>query len=301
MGGNMQKIILDTDIGDDIDDALALTFAIMSGEIDLLGVTTVFKNTEQRAELACCVLEALDRTDIPVYAGIGKTILQSIPDWEKVTANHHPRQMEILKKQRTSIKPKSGWAVDFIIDTVMSGDGDITLVPIGPLTNIAAAFIAEPRLAQKAKICMMGGATDRVKPEWNALCDPEATRVVFGTGVPITMVGLDVTTKCVMTYDQVKAIGAVDRPINRICFELIYLWGGNNPEPRPMLHDPLAVAMVIDPTFCEKREMRIEVETRADQLRGATVPTRGEPNTSVCVSVDADRFMGYFVKTLTRS
>lgn len=295
----MQKIILDTDIGDDIDDALALAFAIMSGKIDVLGVTTVFKNAAQRAELACCLLEALGRTDIPVYAGIGKTLLQSIPDWEQVAASHRPRQMEVLTQQQPSVKPKPENAIDFIINTVMASDGDITLVPIGPFTNIAAAFTLEPRLAEKTEICMMGGATDRVRPEWNALCDPEATRVVFGTGVPITMVGLDVTTKCIMNYDQVKAIGAVERPINQICFELIHLWGGDNPEPRPTLHDPLALATLIDPTFCETREMRIEVETQADRLRGATVPVTGEPNTSVCVSVDSTRFMDYFVKTLT--
>ena len=295
----MQKIILDTDIGDDIDDALALAFAIMSGKIDILGVTTVFRNAEQRAELACCLLEALGRTDIPVYAGIGKTLLQSIPDWEQVAAGHRPRQMEVLKKQQASIQPKPDSAVDFIIDTVMASDGDITLVPIGPFTNIAAAFTVEPRLAQKTQIFLMGGATDRVRPEWNALCDPEATRIVFGTGVPITMVGLDVTTKCVMSYEQVKAVGAIDRPINQICFELIHLWGGDNPEPRPTLHDPLAVATLIDPTLCETHEMRIEVETRADHLRGATVPVAGEPNTSVCTSVDATRFMDYFVETLT--
>ena len=295
----MQKIILDTDIGDDIDDALALAFAIMSGKINILGVTTVFRNAAQRAELACCLLEALGRTDIPVYAGIGKTLLQPIPDWEQVAASHRPRQMEVLKKQQPSIQPKRDNAVDFIIDTVMAGDGDITLVPIGPFTNIAAAFTMEPRLAQKTQIVMMGGATDRVRPEWNALCDPEATRIVFGTGVPITMVGLDVTTKCIMSYDQVKAIGSVDRPINQICSELIHLWGGDTPEPRPTLHDPLAVATLIDPTLCERRERRIEVETRADHLRGATVPVAGEPNTSVCTSVDATRFMDYFVKTLT--
>jgi inosine-uridine nucleoside N-ribohydrolase len=295
----MQKIILDTDIGDDIDDALALAFAIMSGKLNILGVTTVFRNAAQRAELGCCVLDALGRTDIPVYAGIGKTLLQSIPDWEQVANDHRPRQMEVLKRQQPSIQPKQGNAVDFIIETVMASNGDITLVPIGPFTNIAAAFILEPRLAQKTKICMMGGATDRVRPEWNALCDPEATRIVFGTGVPITMVGLDVTTKCVMRYEQVKAIGAVDRPINQICFELIHLWSGDNPEPRPTLHDPLALATLIDPTLCETEEMRIEVETRADHLRGATVPVAGEPNASVCTSVDATRFMDYFVETLT--
>ena len=294
----MQKIILDTDIGDDIDDALALAFAIMSGKIEILGVTTVFRNAAQRAELACCLLEALGRADIPVYAGIGKTLLQSIPDWEQVAVSHRPRQMDVLKKQQPSIQPTSGNAVDFIIDTVMAGDGDITLVPIGPFTNIAAAFTLEPRLSQKAQIVMMGGATDRVRPEWNALCDPEATRIVFGIGVPITMVGLDVTTKCIMSYEQVQAIGSVDRPINQICFELIHLWGGDNPEPRPTLHDPLALATLIDPTLCETQEMRIEVETQADHLRGATVPVGGEPTISVCTSVDATRFMDYFVKTL---
>ena len=295
----MQKIILDTDIGDDIDDALALAFAIMSGKIELLGVTTVFRNAAQRAELACCLLEALGRTDIPVYTGIGKTLLQSIPDWQNVAADHRPRQMEVLKKQAASIQPQSEHAVDFIIETVMASDGDITLMPIGPFTNIAAAFTLEPRLAQKTQICMMGGATDRVRPEWNALCDPEATRIVFGTGAPITMVGLDVTTKCIMSYEQVKAIGAVDRPVNQICYELIHLWGGDNPEPRPTLHDPLAVATLIDPTLCETREMQIEVETRADHLRGTTVPVAGESNTSVCVSVDSTRFMDYFVEILT--
>ena len=295
----MQKIILDTDIGDDIDDALALAFAIMSGKIEILGVTTVFRNAAQRAELACCLLEALGRTEIPVYAGIGKTLLQSIPDWEQVAASHRPRQMEVLKRQQPSFQPQPGNAVDFIVDTVMASDGDITLVPVGPFTNIAAAFTLEPRLAQKTKIVMMGGATDRVRAEWNALCDPEATRIVFGTGVPITMIGLDVTTKCVMSYEQVKAIGSVDRPINQICFELIHLWGGENPEPRPTLHDPLAVATLIDSTLCETQEMRIEVETRADHLRGATVPVAGEPNTSVCVSVEPTRFMDCFVETLT--
>ena len=295
----MQKIILDTDIGDDIDDALALAFAIMSGKIEILGVTTVFRNAEQRAELACCLLEALGRTGIPVYAGIGKTLLQSIPDWEQVASSHRPRQMEVLKRKQPSFQPQPGNAVDFIINTVMDSDGDIVLVPIGPFTNIAAAFTMEPRLAQKTQIVMMGGATDRVRAEWNALCDPEATRIVFNTGVPITMIGLDVTTKCVMSYEQVKAIGSVDRPINQICFELIHLWGGENPEPRPTLHDPLAVATLIDPTLCEARELRIEVETQAAHLRGATVPVAGEPNTSVCVSVDATRFMDHFVKTLT--
>ena len=297
----MNKIILDTDIGDDIDDALALAFAVLNPEIELVGVTTVFKNTEKRAELACCVLETLDETSIPVYVGIGKTVPQSIPDWERIAAEHQPKQMEILTRRQPSIQPRPTRAVDYIIDTIMSGNGDITLVPVGPLTNIAAALLVEPRLIQKTKICLMGGAIDRISPEWNVLCDPEAARIVFGSGAEITMVGLDVTTKCRMTYDQVKALGAVHRPINEICIELIHLWGGDNPEPCPTLHDPLAVALIVDSTLCETDELRIAVETRADHVQGLTVPIDGKPNASVCVDVDAERFMDYFLGTLTRS
>ena len=298
----VHKIILDTDIGDDIDDALALAFALMCGEIELLGVTTVFRDTVRRAELACCVLEALGRSDVAVYAGVGKPLLDTVAEGRAAIAAHRPRQMQAIERYPASTRPAARRAVDFIVDTVMSGDGDVTLVPIGPLTNIACAFALEPRMADNARICLMGGCTHRAQPEWNALCDPEAARIVFGTGVPITMVGLDVTEKCRMSYDQARAIGAVDRPINRLCFELIHLWGGDDRQPRPLLHDPLAVAMVFDPTFCQTRRMRIEVETRSERLNGATIPARAgdaEPNAEVCVAVDARRFLEHFVRTLT--
>ena len=298
----MHKIILDTDIGDDIDDALALAYALMCGEIELLGVTTVFRDTARRAELACCVLEALGRSDIGVYAGLGKPLLDSIAEGRASIAAHEPHQMQALERYPASTRSAARSAVDFIVDTVMSGDGDVTLVPIGPLTNIACAFALEPGMADKARICLMGGCTDRPSPEWNALCDPEAARIVFGTGAPVTMVGLDVTEECRMSLDQVRAIGAVDRPINRLCFELIQLWSGGDPQRRPLLHDPLAVGMVFDPSFCETRPMRIEVETRSEHLNGATVAARGgvaEPNAEVCVAVDAPRFLDHFAGTLT--
>ena len=298
----VHKIILDTDIGDDIDDALALAFALMCGKIELLGVTTVFRDTVRRAELACCVLEALGRGDVAVHAGLGKPLLDPVDEGREAVAAHRPRQMQAIERYPASTRPAARRAVDFIVDTVMSGGGDVTLVPIGPLTNIACAFALEPRMADKARICLMGGCTHRAQPEWNALCDPEAARIVFGTGVPITMVGLDVTERCRMSYGHVRAIGSVDRPINRLCFELIHLWGGDDPEPRPLLHDPLAVAMVLDPTLCETRRMRIEVETRSEHLNGATVPARAgdaEPNAEVCVAVDAQRFLEHFVRTLT--
>ena len=298
----MKKIILDTDIGDDVDDALALTFALLCGEIELLGVTTVFRDTARRAELACCVLDALGKSDVPVFAGLGKPLFDPASKGRAAIESHRPRQMEAIQRYPGPTRPTAGRAVDFIIDTVMSGDGDVTLVPIGPLTNIAAAFTLEPGLAQKTRICLMGGCVGQMRAEWNIRCDPEAAHVVFGAGAPITMVGLDVTEKCRMNAAQVQAIGSVDRPINRLCFELIQLWSKDSGRTHPVLHDPLAVAMAFDPTFCDTRPGAIHVETRSDRLNGATVPIRSdgcEANAEVCVDVDSERFLGYFVNTLT--
>ena len=298
----MTKIILDTDIGDDIDDALALAYALLCGEIELVGVTTVFRDTARRAELACCVLDALGRGDVPVFAGLGKPLFDSHAKGRAATESHRPRQMEAIQRYPGTARPGPGRAVDFIVDTIMNGDGDTTLVPIGPLTNIAAAFTLEPRLADQTAICLMGGCVGGLRAEWNILCDPEAAHVVFGAGVPITMVGLDVTEKCRLDAAQVRAIAEIDRTVNRLCIDLIQLWREDSGREHPILHDPLAVAMVFDPTFCEMRSRAIHVETRSDRLNGATVPIRSdevESNAEVCVDVDSNRFVSHFVNTLT--
>lgn len=298
----MKKIILDTDIGDDVDDALALTFALLCGEIELVGVTTVFRDTARRAELACCILDALGRGDVPVYAGLGKPLFDNASKGQAAIEKHRPRQMAAIRRYPGPSRPAEERAVDFIVDTVMGSGGDITLVPIGPLTNIAAALTVEPRLAQKTTICLMGGCVGQMRAEWNILWDPEAAHVVFGSEAPITMVGLDVTEKCLLDTAQVQAIGDAGRPINRLCLDLIRLWREDSGRERPVLHDPLAVAMVFDPTFCETRSSAIHVETRSDRLKGATVPIRSdefEANAEVCVAVDSERFVNFFVNTLT--
>ncbi|MDE2998542.1 MAG: nucleoside hydrolase [Gemmatimonadota bacterium] len=298
----MKKIILDTDIGDDVDDALALAFALLCGEIELVGVTTVFRDTARRAELACCILDALGRGEVPVYAGLGKPLFDPASKGKADIEKHRPRQMEAIRQYPGPSRPAAGRAVDFIVDTVMGSGGEITLVPIGPLTNIAAALTVEPRLAQKTSICLMGGCIGNMRAEWNILCDPEAAHVVFGAGAPITMVGLDVTEKCRLDNAQVQAIGDAGRPINRLCFDLIQLWRGDSTLKHPILHDPLAVAMVFDPAFCETRPTAIHVETRSDRLNGATVPIRSDAfgtNAEVCVDMDSGRFVSFFVNTLT--
>ena len=135
----MKKIILDTDIGDDVDDALALAFALLCGEIELVGVTTVFRDTERRAELACCVLDALGRGDVPVYAGLGKPLFDNASKGRAAIETHRPRQMAAIRQYPGPSRPAEGRAVDFVVDTLMGGDGLTGVVGDVPLPALVSA------------------------------------------------------------------------------------------------------------------------------------------------------------------
>ena len=182
-------------------------------------------------------------------------------------------------------RPAAGRAVDFIVDTILKGDGDITLVPIGPLTNIAAAFSLEPRLAEKTAICLMGGCVGRMTAEWNILCDPEAAHVVFAAGVQITMVGLDVTEKCRLSTEQVDAIRSADRTINRLCFDLIRAVARGFRKGASHSARSAGRGNGLRPHVLRNAVRAIHVETRSDRLNGATVPIRSDAigsNAEVC-------------------
>jgi len=287
----MGKIIIDTDIGDDIDDALAIALALNSSELDIIGITTVFRNTALRTKLAIKLLEIFDRKDIPVVKGIEKPIIN---DWDK---NLIPPQSEILKediKLDTSID-----AIDFIIEKLMNSEEKITLVTIGPLTNIAIALIKEPKIKDKTEIFMMGGMYSRAIPEWNINCDPEAARVVFDSGIPITMVGLDVTLRCKLEEEASNKIKSFGNKRTNFLYELITLWQGGS-QRLPILHDPLAVASFIDESLVKKEKMYVKIETRGEFTRGVTVADdtehrKRESNVNVCVDVDRERFINFFL------
>jgi len=256
-----RKIIIDTDIGDDIDDALAIAFALNSPEVDLIGVTTVFKNTDARAKIAVNLLKLAGR-DIPVYAGCGQPIINredvaQIPcqyseDMNRFTYNKHIH------------------AVDYIINTVMESDGDITLVPIGPLTNIGMAILKCPELKTKLKeIVLMGGCYYSHCNEWNIRCDPEAAKIVFESGIPIKAVGLDVTLKCRLSEEDINLIDNSTSPITKLLSELIRRWR-NVTKALPILHDPLAICAVFNDNIIEMKNEEILVETKGEYTRGTT-------------------------------
>jgi purine nucleosidase len=289
------KIIIDTDIGDDIDDALAIAFALESPELEVIGITTVFKNVIARAKLTVSMLKMAGKEEIPVYAGIGSPIIN------KVNLNEIPCQ---YSEEVDGKEEKFGTnGIDFIIDTVMKSEYDVTLVPIGPLTNIATAILKEPNLKKKVKeIVMMGGCYYNHCNEWNIRCDPEAARVVFESGIPIKAVGLDVTFQCNLTKYHVNRLMNNGKKSAKYLPELIRRWRKGT-EKCPMMHDPLAICAIFDDKILEMRQEEIVVETQGEFMRGATYNKsglwRGNADQSVikaAKNVDAEAFIKLFME-----
>ncbi|SEO61993.1 nucleoside hydrolase [Paenibacillus sp. OV219] len=290
------KIIIDTDIGDDIDDALAIAFALESPELEVIGITTVFKNVTARAKLAVNLLRMAGRADIPVFAGIGSPILN------KVDVKEIPNQY--AEEKDGHVDGFGTKAIDFIIDTVMSSDGDITIVPIGPLTNIAIAILKEPELKHKVKeIVMMGGCFYSHLSEWNIRCDPEAARVVFESGIPIKAVGLDVTVECVLTKEDVDRLLTSPKKSASYLPEVLTRWQQVVTDHYPMMHDPLAICAIFDDNLLEWQQDDIVVETQGEFTRGATYNKsalywRGDADKSViraAKKVDAEAFIKLYM------
>ena len=283
------SIILDTDIGDDIDDALALTVALNSPEIRLVGVTTVFRDAPRRAILARHVLELLQAQHIPVFAGCSQPLL---PDWDNFPGGQAlGRQFEALDPSLTWDEPRH--AVDFIIQTVRefaARNEMITLVPIGPLTNIALAFHLAPDLVSCCRVVLMGGIWSEEYAEWNIRGDPEAAAIVFNSGADISMVGLDVTLQCVLDKEQEQRFRESPHPHAQFLAHLIEIWA------HPItLHDPLTVlSLFSDVVSFEPRRIEVALHEPVDRAR--TIVKEGAPTCRVATQVDVARAQELFMK-----
>ena len=286
----MPKIVIDTDIGDDVDDALALAYALRHTDIDLVAVTTVFRDVETRAKLALKLLKTFGRDDIPVAAGLGRPLMGSVDD-------QPPQQIEILDVHESLPAIDSQHGVDLLVSVLKQGG--VTPVTIGPMTNMAAALMKDQSLKDVIpQFVVMGGVVGQQGPEWNIACDPDAARICFESGVPIVMVGLDVTQQCVMSQEQVDRIAAAGTPQADLLGRFISVWKAET-ERNPTLHDPLAVALTADRSFVSLLPRLMEVETSGEFTRGITVAREGElPNAVVALEVEAERFTQHFTDTV---
>ena len=285
-GAAPQLVILDTDIGDDIDDAFALALVLRSPELRLLGVETAFGDTELRARLVDRYLKAVGRQDIPVMAGVG-------------TKSVHFTQAAYAMQ---SPEVKHRGAVDFLLGQIRAHPGQITLIAIGPLFNVQAAIARDPATFKKLKrVVIMGGSVYRgydgkdgarqnaPSPEWNILCDPAGATALLGSGVPVFVMPLD-STQIHLENPALGAVLAHGSPLTDQLTLLYHQWTGANEWRRPTLFDPVAVTYVIRPNLCPATPMRLEVDDK-----GFTKPVEGVPNAQVCLHSDEKGFLEFLL------
>lgn len=256
-------IILDTDIGSDVDDCLALALILASPECRLAAVTTVYGDTELRARMALKLLKLRGIPNIPVAAGAQQPLLGHPPVY---WAGYEGQGL--LEQEETGLQPLGEHAVDLIVRTVMEHPGEITLVAIGPLTNIATALLREPDLARSlAGLALMGGviggvgSLDLPWTEHNFRSDPEAAQIVLRSGAPLTIVPLDVTTQVrIWPADTARIYAAGDR-FHRAVADQIARYPRYQARGWTYLHDPTAAAAVLRPQLLTCRPLHAVVET----------------------------------------
>jgi purine nucleosidase len=308
-----KHLIIDCDPG--IDDALALLYTLKKDNVVLKGITTVGGNIglDKTTKNALKILEIIKHTHIPVARGIGKPLLRD----NKIEGEVHGRDgLGNTELAAPKISEIHEHAVDFIINMIMENPKQITLVPLGPLTNIAVAVIKEPRLKDYVKeVVIMGGAVTTFgnitpKSEFNIYTDPEAAKIVFESGLPITLVGLDITMKTLLKPDDLKEIMEASTPVTEFVGKIITHYMKFYEEVVGVngcaMHDPLAVAVAIDRSLVKTRKLFVTVESKGEFTTGETVADlRGSkegivrpPNMDVCVEVDSERFIRDFIETL---
>jgi purine nucleosidase len=284
-----EKIIIDTDIGDDVDDAFAVALALYSPELQILGISTTFGDTETRAKLVDRFLGEAGRQEIPVAVGT--------PGIAKGSFTQR-RYAEAGRRFTKLSHPK---AVDFIIEQIRRYPGQITLVAIGPLMNVGALIDKDPETFRKLRqVVLMGGsiarrygdlgyAPDRgPEPEWNIVNDIPSAQKLFASGVPIYMMPLDSTQ---LKLDEVKRsiLFQAGTPLTDTLTLLYHEWG----QETPTLFDVMTVAYILEPALCPVQPMHIRVDDK-----GFTRVEPGAANAQVCLNSDSETFFRFYIKRM---
>lgn len=299
-----RKIILDCDPGHD--DAVAILLAVGNPNIDLVGVTTVGGNQslDKVTYNARAVLEKAHAIDIPVHAGCDRPIVR---EQEVAASIHGETGLDGVELPEPSRPLEQGHAVNWIIDTIMASEpGTITLVPTGPLTNIAMAVRMEPRIVDRVKeVVLMGGGYHvgnwSAVAEFNIKVDPEAAHIVFNEDWPITMVGLDLTHQALCTPAVQRRIEGVGTDLAMFVSGLMDFfrktYQDNQDFIDPPVHDPCTIAYLIDPSVVATRRCPVDVEIHGELTLGMTVadlrgpePSAEECHTQVATKLDFDGF-----------
>jgi len=299
----MKKVLIDCDPGHD--DMVALMLACASDKLEVLGVTTVAGNQEGEKTFnnTLKILTLIDRKDVTVARGFDKPILRELVTAPEI---HGVSGLDGADLPIPEVRPSNLHAVDFIINTLLESDEKLYLIPTGPLTNIGVALLREPRIKEKIeRIVLMGGAVfdSNITPaaEFNIYVDPEAAKIVFESGLPLTMVGLDVTNKAIFSFKDIDSLEKFNGKVSKVVAPLLRFFARANYEifgfKGAPLHDALAVSYLIDETVLSTKFLHVDIETRGDFTRGQTVVdvygvTRKAPNVEVAFDLDLEKFKG---------
>jgi purine nucleosidase len=281
-----EKIIIDTDIGDDVDDAFALALAVRSPELQVLGVMTTFGDTEARAKIVDRFLGEVGRAEIPVFAG-------------KAMATKNPMSQRKYGEGGHFAKASHADAVEFLLEQIRKYPGEITLVAIGPLMNVGEAIDKDLATFRKLKrVVLMGGSVRRgygdlgytapvaPMPEWNILNDVASAQKLFAAGVPLYVMPLDSTQ---LKMDEVKRafLFSQGTAVTDQLAVLYHLWG----QETPTLFDPMTVVFVLRPELCRVQGMHIRVDEK-----GFTREEPGAVNAQVCLESNAEDFFKFYLR-----
>jgi purine nucleosidase len=284
------KVILDTDIGSDIDDAICLAYLLAQPQCDLLGVTTVSGEALERAQIASVLCKVAGK-DIPIYPGAEKPLLlpaQKQPKAQQAAA------LPNWEYQKTF--PQND-AVEFLRHTIRANPGEVTLLGIGPMTNIGLLFATDPEIPAllKSLVMMVGVFTNKlagVGPlEWNAICDPHALAIIYQSAVPVhRSVGLDVTCRVRMEAADVRK--HFQKGLLRPVLDFAEVWFAERPG--ITFHDPLAAVTLFD-DVCTFERGTVEVELHSQRMLGMTQWTKdGNGKHEVALDVDPQRFFDHY-------
>lgn len=306
-----KKIILDCDPGHD--DALAMTMAVASPQIDLLAVTTSAGNQTPDKTLnnAMRMLTLLHREDIPVAQGNQTPLVKPLETAPEV---HGKTGLDGANLPDPDFAVQDVPAIELIAETLRASDEQVTLVVTGPMTNAALFLRVYPDLAREKidQIVFMGGAMGlgnwRPSVEFNIFVDPEAAKIVLNFGIPLVMAPLNVTHKAQIMKDEIASIKKIDNPVGQAFYGLLSFFEQYHENPKwgfkgAPLHDPCTIAWLIDPTMFKTDRMNVDVETQGDLTRGETVCDyyllTGKPqNTEVMLDIDRERFIKLVMDSL---
>jgi purine nucleosidase len=290
-----EKIIIDSDIGDDIDDAFAVGLALSSPEFEVLGISAGFGDTVTRAKMLDRMLGELGHSDIPVAMGTPAAV-----NLGAFTQRHYAEGGGFARANHPG-------AADFVLDQARKYPGQVTLVAIGPLPNIGAMIDRDPVAFRKLKrVVIMGGSIRTMTdpygvappiaphPEWNIKNDIASAQKLFNAGVPLNVMPLDSTANLKFHEVARTALFAHGSMLTNILAGLYYEWSAATRAATPTLYDPMTLASLLDPSLCPLTPLHITVDEA-----GNTRETPGAPNAQVCLHSDADAFLRFYVKRVT--